>query len=70
MLKTPQGKVTLIIMPSKPIGAELRLVEDGLHVRILPAGRGSLALLAESDSQVSAAQQDLLRAVRWHGQGI
>jgi hypothetical protein len=70
VLKTPQGKVTLVLMPDKPIAAELHLFKDGLHVSILPACRGSLALVAESESQVRNAQVDLLRAVRWHDQGI
>lgn len=67
VLKTPQGKVTLILMPSKPVTAALRLFKDGLNVSVLPAGEGSLALVAESDALVRGAEADLQRVVRWHG---
>jgi len=67
VLKTPQGKVTLIMMPSKPVTAPLRLFKDGLNVSVLPAGEGSLALVAESEALVSGAEADIKRAVRWHG---
>lgn len=67
VLKTPQGKVTLILMPGKPVAAALRLFKDGLNVSVLPAGKGSLALVAESDTLVRDAEADLVRAVRWHG---
>jgi hypothetical protein len=70
VLKTPQGKVTLILMPDKPVATALRLTKDGLNVSILPAGAGSLALVAESDALVQGAETDLLRAVRWRGSGI
>lgn len=67
VLKTPQGKVTLVLMPGKPVAAALRLFKDGLNVSILPAGEGSLALVAESDTLVREAEADLRRAVRWRG---
>jgi hypothetical protein len=67
VLKTPQGKVTLILMPSKPVTAALRLFKDGLNVSVLPAGEGSLALVAESEPLVRSTESALLRAVRWHG---
>lgn len=67
VLDTPQGKVTLILMPSKPVSAALRLFKDGLTVSVLPAGAGSLALVAESDTVVRDAETALLRAVRWRG---
>ena len=65
VLKTAQGKVTLILMPGKPVAAALRLFKDGLNVSVLPAGEGSLALVAESDAQVRNAEAELQRAVRW-----
>lgn len=70
VLESPRGKVTLILMPTKPISADLHLAKDGLHVSVLPAGRGSFALVAESEAQVRAARDDLVRAVRWQGGGI
>ncbi len=65
VLKTPQGKVTLILMPSKPVAAALRLFKDGLNVSVLPAGEGSIALVAESDERVRQAEASLGRSVRW-----
>lgn len=70
VLKTPQGKVTLILMPDKPVAAALRLFKDGLNVSVLPAGTGSLALVAESDALVRATETDLLPNLRWRGRGI
>jgi Protein of unknown function (DUF3379) len=65
VLKTPQGKVTLILMPGKPANGGLRLFKDGLSVSMLPAGQGSLALVAESDELVRTTQAAIDRAVRW-----
>jgi hypothetical protein len=67
VLRTAQGKVTLILMPSKPVAAALHLFKDGLAVSVLPAGEGSLALVAESDDLVRDAETDLRSVVRWPG---
>lgn len=67
VMKTPQGKVTLILMPGKPLAAALRLFKDGLNVSVLPAGEGSLALVAETDAQVREAEAAIQRTVRWRG---
>jgi len=65
VLKTPRGKVTLILMPGKPVAAALRLFKDGLNVSVLPAGEGSLALVAESDALVREAEAGIDRTVHW-----
>jgi len=67
VLKTPQGKVTLILMPTKPVSDALRLFKAGLAVSILPAGEGSIALVAESDALVRGAEANLQNAVHWRG---
>lgn len=67
VLNTPQGKVTLILMPSKPMSAALRLFKDGLYVSVLPAGEGSLALVAEADELLRSAEAKLRSGVRWRG---
>lgn len=65
VLKTPQGKVTLILMPGKPVTDALRLFKAGLAVSVLPAGEGSLALVAESDALVRGTEANLQSMVRW-----
>lgn len=70
VLKTPQGKVTLILMPDKPVAAALRLFKNGLNVSVLPAGGGSLALVAESDALVRATETALLANLRWRNRRI
>ncbi len=70
MLKTPQGKVTLILMPTKPISDALRLFKAGLAVSLLSAGEGSIALVAESDALVRGAEANLQNAVHWRGKRI
>lgn len=65
VLNTSQGKVTLILMPTKTLASALRLFKDGLNVSVLPAGKGSLALIAETDSQIREAEAWALNGLRW-----
>jgi hypothetical protein len=65
VLRTANGKVTLILMPDKPVPAALRLVKDGLHLSLLPVGAGSLALVAETDELVRETQEGVLGRVHW-----
>lgn len=67
VLNTPEGKVTLILMPTKPVSAALRLFKSDLAVSVLPAGEGSIALVAESDALLRGAEANLQSAVRWRG---
>jgi hypothetical protein len=61
----PQGKVTLILMPTKTVASAIRLFKDGLNVSVLPAGDGSLALIAETDEQIREAEQWAMNGLRW-----
>jgi hypothetical protein len=67
VFKMAHGKVTLVLMPGKPVSAALRLFKDGLNVSVMPAGEGSLALVAESDADLRSAEGLFVRNVRWRG---
>jgi hypothetical protein len=64
---TPQGKLTLILMPNKHIDHPLRLDKDGLTVSLIPTEAGSMALVSEQKAQIDAAETWARENLRWTG---
>lgn len=48
IVTTPQGKATLLLLPEKPVAQRGRAAARGLRSIVLPAGRGSATVIAES----------------------
>ncbi len=65
VVRTPVGKVTLILMPDEPVAHMLRLSKDGLNASVLPAGQGSLAVVAESDAALHILEEWSTHGVDW-----
>lgn len=68
VLRLPEGKATLVQMPSKRVSRVARTAKDGLHAMVRPAGKGSLALVAGSNALIGAAETYLRQQVRWSDQ--
>lgn len=68
VLRLPEGKATLVLMPSKRVSTVARAARDGLHAMVRPAGKGSLALVAGSDTLIGTAEAYLRQHVRWGGE--
>jgi len=67
VLEMAEGKVTLVLAPDTPAVRPLRRQENGLYLAVLPAGRGSLVLAADSPGPLGAAEERIRLAVRWEG---
>jgi hypothetical protein len=65
VLRTQGGKITLVLAPDTGVSEPFRRQENGLSLAVLPAGRGSLVLAADSDAQLKAAEEEVGRGVRW-----
>lgn len=67
VFNTPHGKLTLILMPSKRISHAVRLDKGNLTVSLMPAGKGSLALVSENREQIGEAESWARENLRWQG---
>lgn len=67
VFNTPHGKLTLILMPGKPIAHPVRLDKGGLTVSLMPAGKGSLALVTENPGRIGEAENWARENLRWQG---
>ena len=50
VIMSPEGKATLLLFPERPVGEKAHASARGLRAVVLPAGAGSLAIIAESSS--------------------
>jgi len=63
---TPQGKVTLLLIPGQHSGPETQTVQvEGMQVRVQRAGQGYYAVITDSMPSLEAADHDLKTKVRW-----
>jgi hypothetical protein len=63
---TPQGKVTLLLIPGQHSGPETGTVQvEGMQVRVQRAGQGYYAVITDSMPALEAADRDLKTKVRW-----
>lgn len=64
VLRLPDGRATLVLMPSKRVSTVARAASGELKAIVRPAGKGSLALVADSDALIQAAEAYLRQHVR------
>ncbi len=63
---TPQGKVTLLLIPGQHSGPDTQTVQvEGMQVRVQRAGQGYYALITDSMPGLEAADHDMQTKVRW-----
>jgi hypothetical protein len=63
---TPQGKVTLLLIPGQHSGPDTQTVQvEGMQVRVRRAGQGFYALITDNMPGLEAADHDLKTKVRW-----
>ena len=65
VLQTAQGKVTVITMPNQRVMRKGTLESGGLIAAVMPAGRGSFAIIAPSRVSLAAAEQTLQQYISW-----
>jgi hypothetical protein len=52
LVKSPHGKVTLLLIPERPIASRLAAASRGLEAAIIPAASGSVAIIGGSTRSV------------------
>jgi hypothetical protein len=67
VLRTALGTVTLITMPARPVSRRIELDQRGLNSVILPAGRGSFAIVTDSGTNIAAVEKMIDQQIIWRG---
>ncbi len=65
VVRTPQGPVTVLVLPDEPLRRAVRLREDGYRGSLVPAGPGSIAVLGDARIDLSEVTARVLDAVEW-----
>ena len=65
VLETETGKVTVILMPNQPLHSRTRLTREGLTSVVLPAGKGSLSIVADSPQALQEIEEAVLEKITW-----
>ena len=65
VVQTPAGKVTVITMPNQSVMRKGILESGGLIAAVMPAGKGSFAIIAPSRVSLAAAEQTLQQYISW-----
>lgn len=65
VLSTPYGKATVIVIPQKIGSASSELDKSGLSAVAVPAGHGSIGIVAGSPKELRGVENMLLARVDW-----
>lgn len=65
MVETPQGPVTVFLMPASRASRESVTREGEMQVRIVSSGPGAMALVAPRSADLEPVAQDFRSAVAW-----
>jgi Protein of unknown function (DUF3379) len=65
IVATSLGKFTVLTMPNRDVHWRLQAQQKGLATAVLPAGRGSVAIVADSETALAAAEAMLNEHVAW-----
>lgn len=65
VVSTPQGPVTVIVLPHESVKHRMSFHEDGMSGVITPAPHGSLAVIMQGSENIDAIAQQVQRSVRW-----
>lgn len=66
LIDSPQGPVTVFLMPGSAAPRELVYREGHVETRVIPAGRGSIGLVAPNHVELQAVAEEVQAAIRWH----
>jgi hypothetical protein len=65
VVSTPQGPVTVMVLPHESVKHRMSFHEDGMSGVITPAPHGSLAVIMQGNENVDAVAQQVQQSVRW-----
>jgi hypothetical protein len=63
VVRTPSGPVTVLVLPEEPVTRSIRFDEDGYRGTLVPAPRGSIAVLARTEADVAQVARQVLAAI-------
>jgi len=63
VVQTPEGPVTVLVLPEEPVQRSIRFDEGGYKGTLVPAPRGSIAVLARTETDVARVAEQVLAAV-------
>jgi hypothetical protein len=65
VVSTPQGPVTVMVLPHESVKQSVSFHEDGMSGVITPAPHGSLAVIMQGNENIDAVAQQVQQSVRW-----
>lgn len=65
VLRRPEGTVTVLILRHRTVDAALRFEENGFAGVVLPAPRGSIAIVGRDHPDLEGVAQQVFEAVDW-----
>jgi hypothetical protein len=67
VVRMPQGPVTVLLLRHRSVGQKTRIEEQGYTGIVLPAPRGSIAIVGRDQKDLDAIAQQVFEAVDWGG---
>jgi hypothetical protein len=65
VVRTARGPVTVLLLRHRDVGAPVRLAEQGYVGVVLPAPRGSIAIVGRDQQDLDGIAQQVFEAVDW-----
>jgi hypothetical protein len=65
VVRSPRGDVTVLLLTAERSWKKRRFAQDGLTGIIVPAQRGSIAVLAQGDADVEAIARQVASSLHW-----
>jgi hypothetical protein len=65
VVSTPQGPVTVMVLPHESVKHRMSFHEDGMSGVITPAPHGSLAVIMQGSENIDAVAEQVQQSVRW-----
>ncbi len=65
VLNTPQGQITVLILPTQPINHAYPLHDQQISGIVYPSKKGSIAILTEHTEVISSTRQRLDSSLNW-----
>jgi hypothetical protein len=67
VVRTPSGPVTVLMLRHRTVAKPMRLAEQGYEGVVLPAPKGSIAVVGQGVADIDAVAQRVFDAIDWGG---
>ena len=67
VVRMPQGPVTVLLLRHRSVGETVRIAEQGYTGVVMPAPRGSIAVVGRDRKDLDAIARQVFEAVDWGG---